>query len=104
VNEVKDAVIALLLGDDPVSEPAVPAAPVAEIEIVICPHCGCPDCEVWSTTDARMADCPECSAVFMPKMVESKSRSQIIAITEARAKMRQRIAPKRNMELHKFLK
>jgi hypothetical protein len=104
VNEVKDAVLALLLGDDPVSEPELPAAPVAEIEIVICPHCGCPDCEVWSTTEARMADCPECSAVFMPKVVESASRAQIIAIAEARAKMRQRLAPKRSMEIHKFLK
>lgn len=104
MNEVKDAVLALLLGDDPVSEPELPAAPVAEIEIVVCPHCGCPDCEVWSTTEARMADCPECSAVFMPKMVESKSRAEIIAITEQRQKLRQRIAPKAKMELHRFLK
>ncbi len=51
-----------------------------------------------------MADCPECSAMFMPKMVESKSRLEIIAISEARQKMRQRIAPKAKMELHRFLK
>jgi uncharacterized Zn finger protein len=102
VSEVKDAVLALILGDDPVSEPALPAAPAAEIEIVICPHCGCQDCEVWSTTEARMADCPECSAVFMPKMVESKSRAHIIAISEMRQKMRRKVAPK--MELHRFLK
>jgi hypothetical protein len=102
VNEVKDAVLALLLGDDPVSEPAIPAAPAVEIEAVVCPHCDCPDCEVWSTTEARMADCPECGAIFLPKVMESASRAQIIAISEERQKLRRKVAPK--MELHRFLK
>lgn len=104
MNEVKDAVLALILGDDPVSEPDVPAAPAVEIEVVICPHCDCPDCEVWSTTEARMADCPECGAIFTQKVTESKSQAEIIAISEDRHKLRRKLGNHPKMELHRFLK
>jgi hypothetical protein len=107
VNEVKDAVLALLGVDDPVHEPALPVAPAVEIEVLVCPHCDCPDCEVWSTTEARLATCPECSATFSPPVNESKTMQRIKAITEMRKFTRRKIgagASKPKLELHKFLK
>jgi hypothetical protein len=105
VNRVKDAVLALLGVDEPVREPALPVAPAVEIEVLVCPHCDCPDCEVWSTTEARMANCPECGAMFTPVVNESKTMRQIKAITEMRKFTRRKLgSSKPKLELHKFLK
>jgi hypothetical protein len=105
VSAVKDAVLALLGVDDPVHEPALPVAPAVEIDILVCPHCDCPDCEVWSTTEARMANCPECGAMFAPPTNESRTKQTIRSITECRLKMRRKVGGiKPKLELHRFLK
>jgi uncharacterized Zn finger protein len=98
--------MALLGVDDPVHEPDLPAAPAVEIEVLVCPHCDCPDCEVWSTTEARMANCPECGAMFSPPVNESKTKQAIRQITESRQRMRRKVAghPPTKMEFQRILK
>lgn len=91
MSAVKDAVLALLGVDDPVTEPELPVASSVEIELLVCPHCDCPDCEVWSTTEARMANCPECGAMFPPPVSESATKTRIKAITESRLQMRRKV-------------
>lgn len=91
MSAVKDAVLALFEPSSDVLEPAVPVAPSAEIELVICPHCDCPECEIWSTTEARMANCPECGAMFSPNVMESKARTNVTAIFERRMRLRRQL-------------
>lgn len=73
-------------------EPDLPVAPDATIEIIICPHCEEPNCEVWDGTEARMATCPDCGAEFTPPVVESNARSVVMAINERRTRFRRRVA------------
>lgn len=91
MTTVKDAVLALFEPSEEVLEPALPVAPAVEIEVIICPHCDCPDCEVWSTTEARMANCPECGAMFSPNVMESKARTAVTEIFERRMRLRRQM-------------
>lgn len=90
MSAVKDAVLALFEPPTDVLEPALPAAPDVSIEIAVCPHCECPECEVWSTTEARMANCPECGAEFFPQVAESNARKAVTEIFERRQRLRRR--------------
>jgi hypothetical protein len=88
---IKESVMALFA---PVEEPvelALPVAPDASIEIIICPHCEEKNCEVWDSTEARMANCPDCGAEFTPPVLESASKSAIIGIVERRLRHRNRV-------------
>jgi hypothetical protein len=66
--------------------------PSAEIDIVVCPHCECTNCEVWNSTNSRMATCPECTAEFMvPSISESSAKAVIIAVTEEQLKCARKV-------------
>lgn len=74
----------------PAVEIALPEPPDISIEVVVCPHCEGTNCEVWSTTEARMAGCPDCGCEFNMPVVESQARSVVTAIMERRARLRRR--------------
>jgi hypothetical protein len=77
--------------DAPV-EVSLEAPPSVEIDVVVCPHCDCTNCEVWNSTNSRLATCPECSAEFMlPEISESGAKAAIIAVTEAELKCAQKV-------------
>jgi hypothetical protein len=89
-QEIKDAVMVLFKPTAEVVEPDLPVPPDASIEIIICPHCEQNNCEVWNSTEAKMANCPDCGAEFNLSVVESASRSVVAAITERRHRLRRR--------------
>jgi hypothetical protein len=88
---IKEAVMALFAPTEEPVELDLPVAPDASIEIIVCPHCEQNNCEVWDTTEARLATCTDCGAQFSPPVTESASRSAIIAITERRCCLRNRV-------------
>jgi uncharacterized protein YbaR (Trm112 family) len=90
-QEIKEAVMALFKPTAEVIEPDLPVAPATVIEIIICPHCDGDNCEVWDSTEARMATCPDCGAAFNPPVLESNARSVIMEINERRHRFRRRV-------------
>lgn len=90
-EDIKDAVMALFVSK---KEPEVPlpVAPDASIEIVVCPHCDGDNCEIWNSTEARMAECPECGSQFIPKELDSQAKNIVLAVTESRSHMLHRVA------------
>jgi hypothetical protein len=88
---IKEAVMALFAPTEEPVELDLPVAPDASIEIIICPHCEQRNCEVWDSTEARLATCTDCGAEFCPPVMESESRAAIIAITERRIGLRSRV-------------
>lgn len=89
-QEIKEAVMVLFKPTAEVAEPDLPVPPDATIEIIICPHCEESNVEVWSTTEARLAACPDCGAEFTPPVTESMARSVIVEINERRHRLRRR--------------
>lgn len=60
--------------------------PVAE-EFCTCPECGYPGAEVWSTSEAYVAGCPECHLEFVPVLEGMKLA--IMSLSERRRKRRE---------------
>ncbi len=86
-------------------EPDLPVPPDVSIEIIVCPHCEEGNCEVWNSTEARMATCADCGTEFVPPVNESKSMRMIAVINEnrRRAVLRAATAPTPSDELVRML-
>jgi Zn ribbon nucleic-acid-binding protein len=91
MNPVKDAVLALFEPSRDELEQVLPVAPDVSIEIIVCPHCEGTNSEVWSTEEARMANCMDCGAEFTPPVLESRAKSLIHGIHENRMRARRKL-------------
>jgi len=84
---LKEEVLALLPGEEVAAEVVLEEPPVAE-EFCTCPHCGCTGAEVWNSSDAYVANCPECHLEFVPVM--EGARATIERIMERHRRKRSR--------------
>lgn len=91
----KDAALAVL---EPAEEVQIglEAPPAIEAAFVICPACGCDQCETLAEPEQELSqvgetyvvNCPECSAQFVPPVTESTTKRAIIGIYERRLRLR----------------
>ena len=89
VDELKEALLdlPLLPGEEVATEVALEEPPAAE-EFCTCPECGCTGAEVWSGSDAYVANCPQCHLEFVPVLEGMKLK--LVSMMERRRQRRKR--------------
>lgn len=92
----KDAALAVLEPEEEV-QIGLEAPPALEATFIVCPACGCDQCEprvpeadqeLSQVGETYVVNCPECSAEFFPPVTESATKRAIIGIYERRLRLR----------------
>nr|WP_288916247.1 hypothetical protein [uncultured Pseudomonas sp.] len=95
----KDAALAVLEPEEEV-QIDLEAPPALEATFIVCPACGCNECEPFTPEadqelsqvgETYVVNCPECSAQFIPPVTESATKRAIIGIYERRMRLRRAI-------------